>query len=111
MNSSTCSDRNSDPSCFSAIVQHLQSLPMHERDVTMAPLFKISAGSIRNGQAADQEGMLKMLRDFLVTCRRSWAAADHYENLSSMSDKALAEQGLQRKDLARVAFDRLSEDE
>jgi hypothetical protein len=56
-------------------------------------------------------GVFQLLRDLLKVCRRSWAAADHYEELKSMSDPALAEKGIERKDLARVAFDRLSRDD
>lgn len=55
--------------------------------------------------------VLRMLVDFLGVCRQSWAAADHYEDLKSMSDSALAEKGIERKDLARVAFDRLAEED
>ena len=52
-----------------------------------------------------------MLHDLLAVCRQSLAAADHYEELKSMSDAALAEKGLTRQDLARVAFDRLTEED
>lgn len=77
----------------------------------MAMPFKLHSPSMSPAHAGEQGGMFQMLRDTWLACRRSWAAADHYEALKSMSDQALAERGIQRKDLARVAFDRLSQDD
>jgi uncharacterized protein YjiS (DUF1127 family) len=55
--------------------------------------------------------VLQFLSDIAATGRQAWAAADHYEDLKSMSDRALADIGLERKDIPRAAFDRLTRED
>jgi hypothetical protein len=78
----------------------------------MAPwLSKLQTNTGDCAHAGERGGVFHMLHDLLAVCRQSLAAADHYEELKSMSDAALAEKGLARQDLARVAFDRLTEED
>jgi len=75
----------------------------------MASRFsKLHLDPIDGARSRGLHGVSDMLRDVLAICRRSWAAADHYEDLKSMSDRALADIGLERRDLPRAAFDRLT---
>jgi hypothetical protein len=61
--------------------------------------------------STENRSMFRMLQECFATCRRARAAADEYEHLRRLSDRALAEKGLKREDLTRVAFDRLSEED
>jgi hypothetical protein len=74
-------------------------------------LSRLHNVSVESVDAGERHGLLRALWEAVTVCRRSWDAADHYEQLRSMSDAALTERGLTRKDLARVAFDRLSQDD
>ena len=77
----------------------------------MAPrLSRLHLDSIdgAHSQPGAHRRVLQIVSDIAATCRQAWAAADHYEDLRSMSDRALADIGLERKDLPRAAFDRLT---
>ena len=47
--------------------------------------------------------------EVVAICSRACAAAHYYEEHKAMSDAALAERGLERADLPRAAFDKLTE--
>ena len=49
------------------------------------------------------------VRDILSICSHGLAAAHHYERLKSQSDADLAANGLQRSDVPRVVFRKLTE--
>jgi hypothetical protein len=72
-------------------------------------LSKLQSNAIDS--AHEGRGVLRMLCDLMAVCRKASSAAHHYQDLKSLSDQALAEKGLERKDLARVAFDRLSQED
>jgi hypothetical protein len=51
----------------------------------------------------------RIVRDILSICSRGLAAAHHYERLKSQSEADLAASGLQRGDVPRAAFLKLTE--
>ena len=55
--------------------------------------------------------MLHSVGEMLSICSRAQAAARHYEELKPMSGADLAERGLDRADVPRAVFRKLTEDE
>jgi hypothetical protein len=53
--------------------------------------------------------LIGRVMEVLAICSRACAAAHYYEEHKAMSDAALAERGLERADLPRAAFDKLTE--
>jgi hypothetical protein len=53
--------------------------------------------------------LIDRVMEVLAICSRACAAAHYYEAHKAMSDAALAERGLERADLPRAAFDKLTE--
>jgi hypothetical protein len=51
----------------------------------------------------------RKVREILSICSRGLIAAHHYERLKSQSDADLAANGLQRGDVPRAAFQKLTE--
>ena len=51
----------------------------------------------------------RKVREILSICSRGLIAAHHYERLKAQSDADLAANGLQRGDLPRAAFRKLTE--
>jgi hypothetical protein len=51
----------------------------------------------------------RTVREILSICSRGLTAAHHYERLKSQSDTDLAAKGLQRGDVPRAAFRKLTE--
>jgi hypothetical protein len=54
--------------------------------------------------------MLRTVGEMLTICSRAQAAAQHYEDLKPMSNADLAERGLDRADVPRAAFRKLTEE-
>ena len=53
--------------------------------------------------------LIDRVMEVLAICSRACAAAHCYEEHKAMSDAALADRGLERADLPRAAFDKLTE--
>jgi hypothetical protein len=53
--------------------------------------------------------LIDRVMEVVAICSRACAAAHYYEEHRAMSDAALAERGLERADLPRAAFDKLTE--
>jgi hypothetical protein len=53
--------------------------------------------------------LIDRVMEVVAICSRACAAAHYYEEHKAMSDAALAERGLERADLPRAAFDKLTE--
>jgi hypothetical protein len=51
---------------------------------------------------------LRNMREILSICSRAQAAAHHYEQLKPLSDEDLAAKGIERADLPRAAFRKLT---
>jgi hypothetical protein len=69
-----------------------------------------SIGAVdRRSERASKAGLVERAREILTICSRANDAAHTYEKLKAMSDHELAKRGLKRADLARAAFDRLTE--
>ena len=63
----------------------------------------------RPSERASKPGIVERAREVFSICSRASDAAHAYEELKAMSDHELAKRGLKRADLARAAFDRLTE--
>ena len=73
----------------------------------MSGLLNGKTAAVNFGQST---GLLNLIVDALAVCRRARAAADHYEELKSLSAQALAARGLTRAELPRAAFKKLSQE-
>jgi hypothetical protein len=58
---------------------------------------------------AGAPSLMGRIREVLGICSRASAAAHLYEELSTLSDEALADRGLTRADLPAAAFEELTE--
>lgn len=70
-------------------------------------LTRFSVTPIANTSSQPSRNALQTLADILAIYRKACTAAEHYHELKSLSDQALAEKGLARQDLPRVAFNKL----
>ena len=75
--------------------------------------IKPSASTVENvakdPAKAGGPSLIDRVMEVLAICSRACAAAHYYEEHKAMSDAALAERGLERADLPRAAFDKLTE--
>ena len=75
--------------------------------------IKPSASTVENvakdPAKAGRPSLIDRVMEVLAICSRACAAAHYYEEHKAMSDAALAERGLERADLPRAAFNKLTE--
>ena len=70
--------------------------------------FKISRPAVSDARNRWRT-VVRNVREILAICSRGLIAAHHYEQLKSQSDTDLAAKGLQRGDVPRSAFRKLTE--
>jgi hypothetical protein len=70
--------------------------------------IKQSAGTVGSIAKYGRPSLIDRIMEVLAICSRATAAAHYYEEHKAMSDSALAGKGLERADLPRAAFDKLT---